>query len=179
MADTGKQSPLGQNVLGGLLQNRCLRINPNAEYYMGISKSNSDYTYGQLIEGTVLRMLTWSINDGFTRQATTGLLDATYNNLISISGDGACYALGNSKPPTYVVSDPSGVWTDKAIEVGALYDGGPANAGYSVDGTTDFGQSATWAPYDTTNVNKSITQWGWVRCHALQAHNEFNWHAKV
>ena len=44
--------------------------------------------------------------------------------------------------------------------------GGPANAGYSVDGTTDFGQSATWAPYDTTNVNKSITQWGWVRCHA-------------
>jgi len=178
MADSGKQSPLGQNVLGGLLQNRCLRINPNAEYYMGISKSNSDYTYGKLVESTVLRMLTWAINDGFTRQATTSLSDATYNNLISISGDGACYALGNAKPPTYVVSDPSGVWTDKAIEVGALYDGGPANAGYSVDGTTDFGQSATWAPYDTTNVNKSITQWGWIRCHALQAHNEFNWHAK-
>ena len=355
MANTGKQSPLGQNVLGGLLQNRCLRINPNAEYYMGISKSNSDYTYGQLIEGTVLRMLTWSINDGFTRQATTSLSDATYNNLISISGAGACYALGNSKPPTYVVSDPSGVWTEKSlayaglttanvgsfllgptytiatvgntnfIALGAadnnigtefiatasgivnsgsfvatqvyiiaslgttdwetagateasaftasitdttmtvtfmaelytpqnlavgdqLYgpnalilgtiitaqvsgtpggvgvytvsisqavgdtdtfksfkvgqqfyavdvgDGtgtaiqgtgtattpalaGPANAGYSVEGDTDFGQSATWAPYDTTNPNKSITQWGWIRCHALQAHNEFNWHA--
>jgi hypothetical protein len=355
MANTGKQSPLGQNVLGGLLQNRCLRINPNAEYYMGISKSNSDYTYGQLIEGTVLRMLTWSINDGFTRQGTTGLSDATYNNLISISGDGACYALGNSKPPTYVVSDPSGVWTEKSLAyaglttanvgsflIGPTYtiatvgntdfialgaadnnigtefvatasglvnsgdfvatqeyiiaslgttdwetagateasaftasivdttmtvtfmaelytpqnlavgdqlygpnalilgtiitaqvsgtpggvgvytvsisqavgdtdtfksfkvgqqfyavdvgDGtgtaiqgtgtattpalaGPANAGYSVEGDTDFGQSATWAPYDTTNPNKSITQWGWIRCHALQAHNEFNWHA--
>ena len=120
MANTGKQSPLGQNVLGGLLQNRCLRINPNAEYYMGISKSNSDYTYGQLIEGTVLRMLTWSINDGFTRQATTSLSDATYNNLISISGDGACYALGNSKPPTYVVSDPSGVWTEKSLAYAGL-----------------------------------------------------------
>jgi hypothetical protein len=355
MADSGKQSPLGQNVLGGLLQNRCLRINPNAEYYMGISKSNSDYTYGQLIEGTVLRMLTWSINDGFTRQGTTGLSDATYNNLISISGDGACYALGNAKPPTYVVSDPSGVWTEKSLAyaglttanvgsflIGPTYtiatvgntdfialgaadnnigtefvatasglvnsgdfvatqeyiiaslgttdwetagateasaftasivdttmtvtfmaelytpqnlavgdqlygpnalilgtiitaqvsgtpggvgvytvsisqavgdtdtfksfkvgqqfyavdvgDGtgtaiqgtgtattpalaGPANAGYSVEGDTDFGQSATWAPYDTTNPNKSITQWGWIRCHALQAHNEFNWHA--
>ena len=369
MANTGKQSPLGQNVLGGLLQNRCLRINPNAEYYMGISKSNSDYTYGQLIEGTVLRMLTWSINDGFTRQATTSLSDATYNNLISISGDGACYALGNSKPPTYVVTDPSGVWTEKSLlsagittldassllvgltytiasigdtdftllgaadnvvgtefmatsnnlivaqnfivnlayvivslattdwetagassstrfagkinaddgngigsmltvtslrnnnpndadftptniavgdqlwgpnslvngtiiteqlsgspggqgtyrvniaqqvnqtdtfktfKVGTTFnaidvgDGtgtatqgigtatipnaqpGPANAGYSVEGDTDFGQSATWAPYNTANPNKSITQWGWIRCHALQAHNEFNWHA--
>ena len=31
MADTGKQSPLGQNVLGGILQNRCIRINPNAQ----------------------------------------------------------------------------------------------------------------------------------------------------
>ena len=56
MADTGKQSPLGMNVLGGILQNRCLLINPNAQFFMGVSKSNSQYTYGELVEGTVLRM---------------------------------------------------------------------------------------------------------------------------
>ena len=351
MAHTGKQSPIGINVLGGILQNRCLQINKNAEYYMGISRSNSTYTFGHLIEGTVLRMLTWSINDAFIRGQVS---DATYNNLISISGDGACPALGNAKPPTYVIEDSSGIWTEKSLAfaglttanvgsflIGPTYtivtvgntdftalgaadniigiefvatasglvnsgnfvvtqeyiiaslgttdwetagateaseftaeivdttmtvtamaelytpqnlavgdqlygpndlepgtiitaqvsgapggvgeytvdidqsvstdtfksfkvgqrlyavdvgDGtgtatqgtgtvtspalvGPANAGYSVEGDTNYGQSATWAPYDTTNTNKSITQWGWIRCHALQAHNEFNWHA--
>ena len=175
MADTGKQSPLGQNVLGGLLQNRCIQINPNAQDYMGISRSNDQYTFGTLVEGTVLRMLTWSINDAYLRGLVS---NGVYDNIISISGNGKCYALGNSKPPTYVVEDPSEVWTDKSKEAGALYAGGPANAGYSVAGNTDYGQSATWAPYDSSNVNKSITQWGWIRCHALQAHNEFNYHAK-
>jgi len=189
MADTGKQSPLGMNVLGGILQNRCLQINPNAEFFMGISKSNSDYTYGELISGTILRMLTWSINDGYTRGVIT---DATYNNLISISGNNnECHALGNSKPPTYIAVDPSSSWATngatadcKAVEFGVSQGvagslPAPANAGYSVKGDTDFGQQATWLPYDTTNANKSITQWGWIRCHALQAHNEFNFHAKV
>jgi len=189
MADTGKQSPLGQNVLGGLLQNRCLQINPNAEYYMGISTSNSQYTYGALVENTVLRMLTWAINDGFTRGVIS---DSTYNNLISISGNGKCHALGNSKPPTYVAEDKSESWAGKtegsfdckSVEFGesagvAGSRPGPANAGYSVTGDTDYGQQATWLPYNTTNPNKSITQWGWIRCHALQAHNEFNYHAKV
>tara|TARA_R110000744_G_scaffold16144_2_gene44640 strand:- start:1205 stop:4279 length:3075 start_codon:yes stop_codon:yes gene_type:complete len=189
MADTGKQSPLGMNVLGGILQNRCLLINPNAQFFMGVSKSNSQYTYGELVEGTVLRMLTWAINDGFTRGAIS---DSTYNNLISISGnDNECPTLGNSKPPTYIAVDPSGSWAGitegsvdcKAVEFGvsqgvAASRPGPANAGYSVTSDTDYGQQATWLPYDTTNANKSITQWGWIRCHALQAHNEFNWHAK-
>ena len=53
MADTGKQSPLGQNVLGGILQNRCIRINPNAQYFMGTSRSNTQYTFGALVERTV------------------------------------------------------------------------------------------------------------------------------
>lgn len=188
MADTGKQSPLGQNVLGGILQNRCIRINPNAQFFMGISRSNSQYTFGTLVTNTVLRMLVWAINDGYVR----GLVpSSTYNNLISINGYGRCYALGNSKPPTYIAEDSSESWayhptnpqTCKAVEygesqgvVGSLP--GPANAGYSVTGNTDYGQQATWLPYDMSNPNNSITQWGWIRCHALQAHNEFNWHAK-
>ena len=188
MADTGKQSPLGQNVLGGLLQNRCLRINPNAQFFMGISRSNSEYIFGTLVQNTVLRMLVWSINDAYLRGFVGS---STYNNLISISGYGSCYALGNSKPPTYIAEDASESWAGKtqyssdckAVEFaqskgisGALP--GPANAGYSVTGVTDYGQQATWLPYNMSNPNHSITQWGWIRCHALQAHNEFNWHAK-
>ena len=186
MADTGKQSPLGQNVLGGLLQNRCLRINPNAQFFMGISRSNSEYQFGALVQNTVLRMLVWAINDGYLRA-----VGVPYNNLISINGYGSCYALGNSKPPTYIAEDKSESWAGKnqyssdckAVEfaqskgvTGALP--GPANAGYSVTGTADYGQQATWIPYNSSNPNSSITQWGWIRCHALQAHNEFNWHAK-
>lgn len=188
MADTGKQSPLGQNVLGGLLQNRCLRINPNAQFFMGISRSNSEYIFGTLVQNTVLRMLVWSINDAYLRGFVGS---STYNNLISISGYGSCYALGNSKPPTYIAEDSSESWAGKtqgssdckAVEyaeslgiTGALP--GPANAGYSVTGVTDYGQQATWLPYNMSNPNHSITQWGWIRCHALQAHNEFNWHAQ-
>ncbi len=186
MADTGKQSPLGQNVLGGLLQNRCLRINPNAQFFMGISRSNTEYQFGALVQNTVLRMLVWAINDSYLRN-----MGVPYNNIISINGYGSCYALGNSKPPTYIAEDKSESWAGKyqysvnckAVEfaqskgvTGALP--GPANAGYSVTGVTDYGQQATWIPYNLSNPNNSITQWGWIRCHALQAHNEFNWHAK-
>jgi len=188
MADTGKQSPLGQNVLGGILQNRCIRINPNAQYFMGTSRSNTQYTFGALVERTVLRMLVWAINDGYRRGVVpTG----TYDNLISISGNGSCYALGNSKPPTYIAEDKSESWayhpdtpsTCKAVDYGESQGvagslPGPANAGYSVTGDTDYGQQATWLPYNSSNPNSSITQWGWIRCHALQAHNEFNWHAR-
>ena len=188
MADTGKQSPLGQNVLGGILQNRCIRINPNAQFFMGISRSNSQYTFGALVNNTVLRMLVWAINDGYLRGVVPS---STYNNLISINGNNSCYALGNSKPPTYIAEDASESWayhptnptTCKAVDYGesAGVSGalpGPANAGYSVTGNTDYGQQATWIPYDMSNPNNSITQWGWIRCHALQAHNEFNWHAR-
>jgi hypothetical protein len=58
MADTGKQSPLGQNVLGGMIKNDCIRINPNAAAYMGASKTNDQYTPGILVNNTVLRLIT-------------------------------------------------------------------------------------------------------------------------
>ena len=55
MADSGIQSPLGINVLGSVLQNTGLTINPVAAGYMGISKSNSDYYFGSLVNSTALR----------------------------------------------------------------------------------------------------------------------------
>lgn len=182
MADSGKQSPLGVNVLGSLLNNQGFKINPVAESFMGSSKTNTNYTFGSLVEDTVLRLLTLSINDGYNRgpgDDNNTLSDATYNNLISIGSD-TIPALGNSKPPTYVVEDEAGVWTTVAQAYGLEQTGdvvlpGPANSGYPVTGVTDDGQQATWLPYDTTNPNKSVTQWGYIRLHALQAWNEFNW----
>lgn len=176
MADTGKQSPLGINVIGSYLLNQGLTINPVAASYMGSSKTNTDYTFGKLVSETSLRMLTWAINDAYLRGQVSS---TTYDNLIDI-GQGSLPALGNAKPPTYVATDPSNIWTDTAVAYG-IQQGeptslpGPATSGYPESGVTDQGQQATWLPYDSTNPNDSITQWGYVRLHALQAWNEFNW----
>ena len=67
---------------------------------------------------------------------------------------------------------------------------GPATSGYgNYDGSygdplqgvglTDQKQNATWYPYNMTNPNHSVTQWGWIRCYALQAWNEFNWNGII
>jgi hypothetical protein len=175
MADTGKQSPLGVNVLGSILNNTGLNINPVAASYMGASKTNASYSFGSLVQSTVLRLLTWAINDGYVRGvAVSGTLsDSTYNTLISI-GAGSIPALGNSKPPTYVAEDPAGVWTTTALAASGVT--APASSGWPFSGSS-IGQvqGASWIPYTTANANKSVTQWGWIRCHALQAWNEFNW----
>jgi len=81
MADSGKQSPLGVNVLGSVLQNTGLNINPVAAAHMGQSKTYADYTFGTVVQNTCLRLLTWSINDAYNRGVVT---DAVYDNLISI-----------------------------------------------------------------------------------------------
>lgn len=163
MSNTGKQSPLGVNFGSGLLQNTGLTINPVAAKYMGSSKTNSDYTLGSICNDTALRLLTYAIYQGYAGySASTTLSSTTYNNLISI-GSTTVPALGNAKPPTYVVTDPTNTWS------------GQATSGYGLSGDTGQGQSATWIPYDTTNNNHSVTQWGYIRLHALQAWNEFNW----
>ena len=171
MADTGKQSPLGINVLGETLQNRGFNINRNAELHMGSSKSNSQYNFGIIVQNTLLRLLTWSIHDAYNRGLVT---PAIYDKLIDISGtgDSRIPALGNAKPPTYIIRDDAGVWTDIASR--DLGRQAPANTGYAIEGNTDHGQSASWLPYNTSNPNNSITQWGYIRLHALQAWNEFN-----
>lgn len=183
MADTGKQSPLGVNVLGAVLTNSGLNINSVAAEYMGASKTNATYTFGSLVQDTSLRMLTLAINDAYIRGELTANVDptlttATYDNLISI-GSGTLEALGNSKPPTYIAEDPAGVWTTQAVAYGTQQSvvslPGPATSGYGITGNTGQGQEATWYPYDSTNPNHSVTQWGWIRCHALQAWNTFNW----
>ena len=86
----------------------------------------------------------------------------TYNNLLAM-GQSRIPALSNSLPPTYLINDPSNVWE------------GQATSGYAIEGNVGQGQEATWFPYNTDNPNYSVTQWGFLRCLALQAWNVFNW----
>jgi hypothetical protein len=176
MADTGKQSPLGINVIGSYLQNQGLSINPVAASYMGASKTNSSYTFGKLVSETSLRMLTWAINDAYLRNQVSSTV---YNNILGI-GQSTLPALGNTKPNSYSAVDPSNVWTNTAVAYGVQQGiagslPGPATSGYGITDDTDQGQQATWLPYNTSNPNSSVTQWGYIRLHALQAWNEFNW----
>jgi hypothetical protein len=185
MSDSGKQSPLGVNVQGSILNNQGFTINPVAASYMGSSKTNADYTFGTLVQNTVLRLQTLGINDAYLRNELTRVNSIdTYDNLINI-GATSIPALGNSKPPTYDVSDPSGVWSTLAQNYAAQKGvspalPGPANSGYALTSNTDQGQEATWFPYtgaSSDNPNTSISQWGYIRLHALQAWYEFNWNA--
>jgi len=98
MSDTGKQSPLGVNTLSSLLQNIGFNINPIMVEYTGVSISKSSATnLGSIVNETCLRLLTYSINDAYSR----GLVNSTtYNNLISI-GSTTIPALGNSPPSTF------------------------------------------------------------------------------
>ena len=171
---TPKQSPLGVNAIGSLLNNTGFQINPVAASYMGASRINTEYAVGSVVEDTCLNLLTYAINDAYTRGqvTTTPAGTSVYDTLISI-GANACPALGNSKPPTYSATDPSGLWTTY---------GTPATTGYGNDVNPDTpnndegqGQEASWLPYDLTNPNGSITQWGFIRNYALQAWNEYNW----
>jgi hypothetical protein len=158
-------SPLNANATASLLQNIGLNINPVAQSYMGISQNNTSYTLGTTVNSTCLYNLTRAINLAYPLigVGVSNITSATYDNLISI-GSSTIPALGNSKPPTYVVVDPSGSgWT------------GQVNTGYAISGSTGQGQDATWIPYNTTNTNSSVTRWGYLRLHALQAQNEFNY----
>jgi hypothetical protein len=205
MANSGKNSPLGVNVTGDYMNNTGFYINPVAQSYMGTSKRNSTYSFGSCISGTCLRLLTWAINDAYNRgvvlKTTAG--SSVYDNLISI-GSSTIPGLGNSKPPTYIPLDPANIWarstttatTPSLAEQYGRQTGystalpGPATSGYgNYDGSygdplqgygvTEQKENATWYPYNMTNPNHSITQWGWIRNHALQAWNEFNWNGIV
>lgn len=181
MSQTGKQSPLGVNVNSATLRNIGFYINPVVAGFLGSSKTNTNYSMGSLVNETSLRLLSYAINDAYSRRTTTTISSTAYDNLISI-GSGVIESLGNSKPPTYIASDPSGRWTAYNT---------PATTGYGIDSEGDpntttwpnpatgnangQGQSASWIPYNTSNKNVGVTQWGFLRCYALQAWNEFNW----
>ncbi len=98
MSTTGKQSPLGVNVLTSLLQNIGLHINPIMTTFVGTSTSvSSAPQLGQIVNSTCLRLLTYAINDAYTRGQVNSV---TYKNLITI-GSTTIPALGNSPPASF------------------------------------------------------------------------------
>ena len=58
MSLTGKQSPLGVNLQGAILNNQGMGINSVVTRVAGVSKTNNDYTFGNLVQDTVLRLHT-------------------------------------------------------------------------------------------------------------------------
>lgn len=175
---TAKETPLGINLHSGFLQNCGLTINPDAAAHMGTSCNNLRYKFGSVVNSSCLFWITWAIHDAYNRgvvlQSPAGT--SVYDNLISI-GSGVSELLGNSKPPTYNAQDPS----DAQIPADTptwYHEGEPATTGFAIagiGGSEGQGQTASWLPYNMTNPNHSVTQWGFVRCWALQANNEFNW----
>lgn len=181
MADSGKQSPLGVNVIGSLLaghagapNNTTFYINPVAESYYGVSTDNASYDPGKIVNDTSLKWLTYALKEAWARTSLDGgpgeITNATYDAMLNI-GQSRIAALGNSKPPTYQADDPSDFWTQS---------GAPANSGFAIEGNVDHGQDASWDPWDSGNTdNSQVTKWGWIRALALQAYNEFYWNAKI
>ena len=103
MSNTGKQSPLGVNVMSGLLQGKGFWINQPPANIVGSSTSVSSYTYGTIISTTILNNATNAIREGWVRYNAGDLSLTTYNNLKAM-GSSTIPALGNSIPPNYVQS---------------------------------------------------------------------------
>lgn len=166
MSDTGKQSPLGINLLGSLTlpsddPRSPIQINAVVTDFIGASKEYSSYEIdpvdplkllkGSLVTDTVLDKLTDAINAAYNNSL---IGDATYTDLITI-GASTIPALGNTPPPTYTFN-------------------GNTNPGSPDD------IKNSWLPWQKNlsvipPVTGEQTQWGWVRMYALQAWNEFNW----
>jgi hypothetical protein len=137
MSDSGKQSPLGVNVLSGLLQNTGIGINSTSASYMGSSTSISTYTYGTIISNTVLNNLTNAIRQGWVRYNAGDMSLSTYTNLLAI-GSTTIPALGNSPPSTYSGSQ----------SYNFAYTGQNASYGYY--------RLFAWQGYNEYNYNSSL-----------------------
>jgi hypothetical protein len=91
-------TPLQINVLSGLLQNQGLRVNPTAAGYYGTISNTGVYSpIGSLSTDTVL--------NNCTRSIIEGVAGASYYTALTTIGANTIPALGNSRPPTYTLSD--------------------------------------------------------------------------
>jgi hypothetical protein len=185
MSDTGKQSPLGINVLGSLMvpstsPKAPIQINAVVSDFVGESKDYATYTKGTIISNTALDKLTEAINAAYVN----GVIDeATYTDLINI-GSTTIPALGNTPPPSYTYN---GNTNPGSPDVQPPY---PNPAGPTPT-RTDYPTNYPWLPWNGAPTIAPgpppeglppgqlgihpYTQWGYIRLFALQAWNEFNW----
>ena len=142
---TGKQTPLGVNVMSGLLQGKGFWINKPTASYVGSSTSSTNYTAGSVINNSCLYWLTHSINLAYSKVSND-----TYYNIINI-GSSTIPALGNSPPPTYTYTG-SPTWAPQYKQIVP-----PDTSGTSAKSL------------------RPATQWGYVRLYPWQGYNEFNY----
>ena len=91
-------TPLQINVLSGLLQNQGLRVNPTAAGYIGTISTTGVYSsLGSLNTATVL--------NNCTRSIIEGVAGTSYYTGLTTIGASTIPALGNSRPPTYTLTD--------------------------------------------------------------------------
>jgi len=194
MSDTGKQSPLGVNTLSSLLQNTGFNINPNMVDFTGVSTSEtSAANLGSIVNDTSLRLLTYAINDAYTRGSP---------HVTVVAGN---FTVGSSYTITYVgttnftsigaSSNTIGV-TFTATGIGSGTGTATTTTSYTVDSDTynnlisigatsipALGNSKAptfnWTGYPNWASNytysNEVTRWGYVRLFALQGYNEFNY----
>ncbi len=167
MSDTGKQSPLGVNVVNTLLTNQGLYINPKFVSWVGTSQTFSNFTFGRICGDTVLRLITWSIQQAYNGNPDGRMYKQTYDNLISIG------AQVISIPITQIVSGQI-ISTDQ-FYFDVTYDSGPAltvGTYIRITGVTPNGFNGNWeisevisntkfriyttASYGTATVNGSF-----------------------
>ena len=110
----------------------------------------------------------------FLNGEQTGVSIYNYDNLLAL-GQSRIPALSNSLPPTYLVNDPSNVWQGQATSGYPIPGDGTRNPSSEYHPYEGQGQDATWFPYNSSNPNISVTQWGFLRCLSLEAWNVFNW----
>lgn len=155
-------------------------------YQLGNTNWNSIGYVGTPIEGGLFTATGSTPGTGkvFLNGQTTGVSTYNYDNLLAV-GQSRIPALANGLPPSYLINDPSNVWQGQATTGYAIPGNGslpiPSNTSQipqqpaTQDKFAGQGQDATWFPYNTSNPNVSVTQWGFLRCLALQAWNVFNW----
>jgi hypothetical protein len=138
MSNTGKQSPLGVNIMSGLLQGKGFWINNPTASYVGSSTSSTTYTPGSIVNDSCLYWATYAIN------ASYGVVDSgTYANITTI-GSNTIPALGNSPPPTYT-------YTGSPSWAGAGYTGAVSRWGYV--------RLFPWQGYNEYNYNSTLPKY--------------------
>jgi len=129
MSYSGKQSPLGVNTLSSLLLNQGLSINSVTQDYTGRSKFNNDYTPGEVVNDTVLRKLTYAINNGY-RHSQTGYTADLTNCVVS----GSRITIGSMLNGT-LQSGQELIDIDTSTTIGTLDVQAPVYEGNGTEGT--------------------------------------------
>jgi len=142
---TGKQTPLGVNVMSGLLQGKGFWINKPTAAYVGSSTSATNYTTGSVINNSCLYWLTHSINLAYSKVNATN-----YYNIINI-GSTTIPAMGNSPPSTYTYTG-SPTWAPQYRQT----------VPPDTTGTSAISR-------------RPATQWGYIRLFPWQGYNEFDY----